>query len=265
VRDRVLWLVVSLAMLVGQAARAQDRFEIQVYDSETAPPNAFGLETHLNYFVQGTTVSDGSELPTNHVGHLTLEPHIGVASWSEVGAYLQFAIRPDAPQQGFDFAGVKLRWKLRLPRRHRGFGFAINFELSSVPQIFEATGLGSEIRPIVDFKWQRIWLAVNPIIGFDFFGADAGLPQFQPCAAFLVDVVYSFALGGEYYGGYGPLDRPLPAAAEVQRLFGVVQWEHAWFQAHAGVGYGFAAGEKWIVKAILSFDIDAAIHGNDRH
>jgi hypothetical protein len=260
VHARSLWLTLLVAIAWSAPARAQDRFEIQVYDSETAPPGAFGLETHVNVAASGTTLSEGTELPTNHVGHLTFEPHIGLASWCEGGAYLQFAIRPDEPAAGFDYAGVKLRWKIRIPRRIRGFGFALNFELSSVPRIFEAPGLGSELRPIIDFLWKGIWIAVNPIVAIDFFGPDAGLPQLQPAAAFMVDVVRPFAVGVEWYGGFGPINRPLPVSDQVEKLFGVVTWQRAWFGINAGVGYGFSGGEKVIVKTILSFDIDAALH-----
>src|SRR5206468_12741004 len=100
-------------------ARAQDAFEIQVYDAETAAPGQAGLENHIN-------------AGADAVGHFTLEPHVGLASWCEAGAYLQTAITSDR----FDYAGVKLRWKLRWPQRLRGFGVGINFEVSSVPKKF---------------------------------------------------------------------------------------------------------------------------------
>lgn len=248
-------LVVAVLLGLSRVAAAQDAFEIQVYDAETAPPGATGLEVHVNTVAAGvTTMSPDGELPSDHVTHLTLEPHVGLASWCEGGAYFQTAIRPDG---AFDYAGVKLRLKLRVPRRlARGlFGLAINFELSSVPRTYEATELGAEIRPIADVAWRRLYASVNPIVGFDFRGPDAGHPQLEPAATVLVRVLEGWQVGVEYYGAYGPIDRPLPAADQVHRLFAVSTYVHKWFGVHVGAGYGFSAGDRWIVKSIFSFDL----------
>src|SRR5438067_2491535 len=105
-----LLALVAVAGLPG-AASAQDAFEIQVYDAETAPPGEIGLETHLNSVLTGrrsTTLS--GEAPTHRVFHATLEPHLGVTDIFELGMYLQSAV---APGLGYDRAGSKARPKLR--------------------------------------------------------------------------------------------------------------------------------------------------------
>lgn len=249
----------ALAILVlvcgwARVAAAQDAFEIQVYDSQTADPGDFGLEVHLNYVASGVTTPSETELPSDRVAHLTLEPHVGLASWCEAGAYFQTALRPDG---SFDYAGVKLRLKTRVPHKvARGLvGLALNFELSAVPRTYEAAGLGGELRPIIDVAWKRLYASVNPIVTVGFFGADAGHPQLEPAATVLVSLVEGWAMGVEYYGAYGPIDRPLPAGAEVHRLFVVSTMSYKWFGLHVGGGYGFGAGDKWIAKAILSFDL----------
>ena len=246
--------VVVLLLLLPRAARAQDAFEIQVYDAETAPRGDTGFELHVNNAVVGVQQpSPEGELPSQRVTHLTLEPHVGLARWCEAGGYLQTAIRPDG---NFDYAGVKLRFKIRWPRRLRGLvGLALNFELSSVPREYEATQLGSELRPIVDVEWRRIYAAVNPILGIDFEGALAGHPQLQPAATVLLRALPGWQLGLEYYGAYGAIDHPAPAGEQVHRLFVVSTFEHKWFGFHIGAGYGFAAGDKWIIKSIFSFDL----------
>ena len=254
--------IVAVVCGLGRAALAQDAFEIQVYDSETADPGAFGLEVHLNYVAAGETEPAGSELPSDRVAHFTLEPHIGLARWCEAGAYFQTALRPDG---SFDYAGVKLRLKTRVPHKvARGLvGLALNFELSAVPRTYEATGLGGELRPIVDVAWKRLYAAVNPILGFDFFGADAGHPQLEPAATVLVAIVEGWAMGVEYYAALGPIDHPLPAAEQVHRLFAVATVSYKWLGVHVGGGYGFTAGDKWIAKAILSFDLASATGRTD--
>lgn len=229
---------------VPAIAHAQDQFEIQVYDSETAERGDVGLETHLNY------------MPNEPIAHLTLEPHVGLARWCEAGAYFQTALRPDGE---LDYAGVKLRFKARVPRKlaHGLVGLALNGELSSVPARYEASPLGGELRPVIDVEWRRLYASVNPILSFDFFGADAGHPQLEPAATLLLALVEDWRVGVEYYGVFGPIDAPLPADKQVHRLFVVSTLTYKWFGLHVGGGYGLAAGDKWIAKMILSFDFGA--------
>ncbi len=254
-------LAFLLVLAGARVAVAQDAFEIQVYDAETAPPGDTGLEVHLNYFAVGTPApTPEGELATDRVTHLTFEPHVGLARWCEAGAYFQTAIRPDG---NFDYAGVKLRFKARVPRRlGRGLvGLALNGELSAVPPTYDVSPIGAELRPIVDLSWRRLYASVNPILSFTFFGPDAGHPQLEPAATVLVSLVEDWAMGVEYYGAYGPIDHPLPPDQQVHRLFVVSTLAYKWFGLHVGGGYGFAAGEKWIAKTIVSFDFATARTG----
>jgi len=238
--------------LVPARALAQDNFEIQVYDSETAGPWHVGLETHLIYIATGTTASspDGQS-PTEHQFHLTFEPHVGIGTWVELGMYLQTALVPD---NGFEYAGVKLRCKLRLDEKLAGhIGLAINFEISSVPRRFEPNVWGSEIRPIIDGRWGLFYASINPIIDIDLNGINAGLPQFQPAAKVAFNIINSLALGAEYYGAFGPITKTLPLSESTNRLFVAVDFVSDYFDLNFGVGYGFTGSEQWLVKAILGF------------
>ena len=133
-----------------------------------------------------------------------------------------------------------------MPRKlARGLvGLALNFELSAVPRTYEATGLGGELRPIVDVAWKRLYASVNPILGFDFFGAYAGHPQLEPAATVLVAMMPGWAMGVEYYAALGPIDRPLPRSQEVHRLFVVSTLSYKWFGLHVGGGYGLGGGRQ---------------------
>ncbi len=250
-------LAAAAASLPCAAALAQDRFEIQVYDADTAAPGTTGVESHINVVASGTQQGSAEgELPTDHVTHIALEPHLGVARWCEIGGYLQAALRPDG---SMDYAGVKLRFKARLPRRYGRdlIGLALNVELSIVPRTYESSVYGSEVRPIVDLRWRRLYASVNPIIGFDLAGAQAGLPQLQPAAKLAVSMTTALALGAEYYGGYGPVTGLLPAAEQTHHLFAVLDYLHHIggrldLGVNFGVGYNLAgAGDQWVVKAII--------------
>ncbi|HEX4803325.1 MAG TPA: hypothetical protein VFV14_07425, partial [Myxococcaceae bacterium] len=193
----------AIAALFPLASFAQDKFEIQVYDSHIDPILAPRVELHLNYFPSGfrETSPDG-ELPTDHVARYTLEPQTGLTDWCEVGGYFQTALRPDGT---FDFAGVKLRFKAR-PRGELWHivGVALNTEVSYVPRGYEAQRWGSELRPIVDLRVGRFYASINPILSIDLAGHEAGIPQLQPAAKVSVDLFSGLAFGSEYYAGLGP-------------------------------------------------------------
>ena len=252
-------VVFALVVLAGGGtARAQDAFEIQVYDSGTAPPGGVGVEMHFNTVIVGDKQGEAPELATHHVSHLTLEPHVGIAEWCEAGAYIQTAIRPDG---GYDFAGLKLRFKARWPRKLAGIvGLALNGELSSIPQEYEPHRFGSEIRPIIDFTWKRLYAAVNPIVSIDLAGSHAGHPQLEPAAKLSVRAAKWLALGAEYYGAYGPVDHFDARDQQSNRLFGALDFDHDWgpfkLAVNAGAGYDFTGPDKVIAKLIVGFDYE---------
>jgi hypothetical protein len=249
-------LMVASGLGLGEA-RAQDRFEIQVYDSLTAPPGGVGVELHANVVADGTrSPSPEGELPTQSVLHLTAEPHLGLAPWTEVGCYLQTAVRDGV----FDWAGFKARWKVRLPRKLAGdrIGLALNMELSDVPARYEANVWGSELRPIVDLRAGRFYASINPIVAIDLAGPLAGHPQFEPAAKLALEVGAAIAVGLEYYGAIGPFDAPLPWSGQTHRLFAVLDWAHplghggAAVDLNVGAGYNLpGTGDRWVVKAIV--------------
>ena len=242
-----------LILMTAFEAQAQDRFEIQVYDSEVALPSEYGLELHLNHTLQGTRVgSPDRELPTQNLTHLTLEPHIGIASWCEVGGYFQTALESSGQ---FDYAGVKLRFKAKWPRKFfNHLGLSLNLELSDVPKKFEANQWGSELRPAIDGRWGRFYVSVNPIVGLDLVGELARRPQFSPALKSNVNLVSSLAVGIEYYAVLGAFSHFLPGPQQTHRLFGVLDWVTDYLDFNLGAGYGLtAANERWLVKAIVGF------------
>jgi hypothetical protein len=75
VRGRLLLLSV---LGVISAAKAQDLFEIHVYEYAPLKWHQYSFETHLNY------VAGGPAQPAET--HLSLEPTIGVALWRRLGS-----------------------------------------------------------------------------------------------------------------------------------------------------------------------------------
>ena len=237
-----------LLLFCAASARAQDAFEIQVYDASTAPPLTPGLEVHLNGVLHGSEQpSAAGELPTNHVAHATLEPHLGLTDWLEVGAYLQSALRPDGT---YDYAGTKLRLKARL--REPVFGWlrlALNGELSWIPAGYEAARHGGELRPILETRQGPIGLWLNPIVSFEFSGGFH--PELEPCAKAAWYLTDALSLGAEYYAALGPVDALLPLNEQVHRGFGVIDVATRWLDLNFAVGGG-SGSDSFIVKAIVA-------------
>ena len=238
-------------LLVSFAAAAQDRFEIQVYDSEVAEAGHVGLELHTNYVFSGTrTTGPEGELATERVLHATLEPHVGVFGWGELGGYLQGALRPGG---AFDYAGLKLRFKAKWPGKFLGdrLGLSINFELSRIPGAYEPNVWGSEVRPTIDLRIGRFYGSVNPIVAIDLQGAMGGRPQFEPAFKLAFFPRAELSVGAEYYAAFGPFNGFLPAAEQNHRLYGVVDFASDYFDFNVGVGRGFGTAERWVAKAIF--------------
>ena len=160
----------------------------------TAAPGTAGLEIHLNHFFQGTTTpSPQGEVPTEHLTHLTFEPHLGITPWWELGCYLQTVLRPDGH---WDSGGFKLRTKFRWPESLGPVRLALNIEVSRVSKLYEADGWGSELRPIVDARWGPLYVSFNPIVDIPLAGGDAWKPEFQPAEKVSLDLEPHLGGGG---------------------------------------------------------------------
>lgn len=240
--------VAATVLGVPAVARAQDAFEVQVYDAATAPRGEAGIEAHLNQHV--ITGAAGET-------HLTLEPHYGLTDWAELGGYFQTAMTTGGD---LAYAGVKLRLKLRRPGRvwQDRIGLAINGELSAVPSRFEPQVWGSEIRPIIDLTDGVVYASINPILTVDLRGELAGHPQLEPAAKLAVQLREIVAIGAEVYGAFGPLDDL--GSEHASRLLGVVDLTGDWWDLNLGIGYGWGSPDHVIAKLILGLH-PAVDHG----
>ena len=242
----------AATLLVAPRARAFDPFEIQVYDGTANAPGEGGLELHTNTVPKGQKTAEAPELPSHHVTHATLEPSIGVTRSLELGGYLQTALQPGGPYQ---FAGAKLRAKLVTPEGwHEHLRFGVNFELSALPETYEADHYGGEIRPIA--AWEDAgWIAAfNPIVSFGLRGQSwRDGPAFEPAFALYRKVLDLYSFGVEYYGSIGPMASPKPARDQLHYVF--MAWNVYVFdqwEINLGVGGGLTpASDGMVLKSIL--------------
>jgi hypothetical protein len=252
----------SATLFAAAPARAQDAFEIQVYDAEINAPGQASLQVHLNATPSGRRDARYSgELAPRGSYHVTLEPALGVADWFEAGGYLQLLGGPGAPLR---YGGAKLRAKVATPER---LGWpvrlALNFEVSAIPRIAEPSTWGSELRPIVSWEGDCLSLSFNPILGMPLSGEGSGRVDFAPAAKVAVNTQAGFGLGLEYYTGLGELAQGLLPLSEQFHLLvfafdllepahGDKKAESPW-QLNAGVGFGLTSGTdpSVVIKAIV--------------
>jgi hypothetical protein len=251
----IIALAVGAALAVAApAARAVDPFEIQVYDGSINAPGVAGIELHANTIASGHRTAAPPELPPHHQSHFTLEPALGLTPWWEVGAYLQTSLQGGGD---YRFAGVKLRSKFMWPSPpSERLRVGVNVEISRLPEAYDASRWGAEMRPIIGWTSARgkIALAFNPILDVSLAGPDR-TPAFEPAlsAAYVIDNLLS--VGIEYYADLGPIDGWLPIEEQEHYLFEVINvlaWKGV--EINLGIGEGLTAGSNdFVAKTILGF------------
>lgn len=259
-RAGLAFVIVVTGLAAGSSASAQDIFEIQVYDSEVAAPMRPGIETHMNVLLTRDVVTDpAGELPTNRVGHITWEPHLGLTRWAELGMYFITAIRPEGR---YDVAGGKLRLKLRWPTRLGGglVGLALNQEVGVMAPEYEASRFAWEIRPVIDLRWRWFYASVNPILSVPLRGAEAGHVEFEPAVKLAFSPRPWLALGAEYYAGLGPLFTFSAVPDQRHWLFAAVdlsgETRAVSWAVNLAVGHGLVGPEDWLFKVIVGIDLN---------
>jgi hypothetical protein len=251
-----------VALALPSEALAQDKFEIQVYDTEIASPGRFAIQLHTNYTIRGRAEPDyAGEIAPNHVARFTLEPALGITEWLELGAYLQALI---SPAEGLRYAGVKLRTEFVVPQRLQfPLELGLNVEVSLLPKAAEPETWASELRPIIGWSNDYFFAYVNPIVDAALNGPHPLRPELAPCAKVGYNTQLGFGLGLEYYAGLGAFAEGfLPWSEQQHLLFAVFdllrpareQPAPAGWELNAAIGRGLTRGtdQRWIAKAIIS-------------
>jgi len=138
----------ALLALTAACARAQDPFEIHVYEYETLSPLRFTLEQHLNYWAMGSKEFDGSVAPTNDQLHMTYELTGGITNQISLGV---MQLNGVIPGTGFEYAGWRVLPHFYAPKSwHLPLDLGLVAEFSFVRPQFLADTRHVEIRPILE-------------------------------------------------------------------------------------------------------------------
>jgi hypothetical protein len=249
VRNYFLLLVLGLLCL---PLWGQDNYEIQVYGSDTVEPRTTMVEFHTNFTVNGSkSIINGVE-PTNHAVHGTIEITQGFNDWFETGFYIFTSARSGA---GWDWVGDHIRPRFRIPEKwHWPVGISLSNEIGYQRRSFALDTWTWEIRPIMDKKLGRWYLAFNPTLGKSLHGENASKGfEFSPNVKVSYDFSKVVSGGLEYYGATGPVGSFDPIAEQQQQFFPSIdlnvspEWE-----LNFGMGIGVTRStDHLIIKGII--------------
>ncbi|GGA98151.1 MULTISPECIES: hypothetical protein [Mucilaginibacter] len=246
------YLCLLILVFYALELKAQDNYEIQVYGSETVEKGKTMFELHSNYTLNGSKTVTSGELPTNHVVHETIEITHGWTTWFETGFYIFNSIG-DAGRTAY--VGSHIRPRVAAPSSWNWpVGVSISTEFGFQKSAFSANTSTLEIRPIVDKKWNKLYISLNPTLEKSFKGPDQNRGfTFSPNVKGSYDVTKAVALGLEYYGSTGPFFHYDPIKQQDHQLFVATdlnvdpKWEF-----NGGIGYGFTSNsDRAIVKIII--------------
>jgi hypothetical protein len=246
------YLLLLVIVFIGLKASAQDNYEIQVYGSETVEKGRTMVELHSNYTFNGSKTTIDGMLPTNHVDHETIEITHGWTPWFETGFYFFNSIGSDGRTA---YVGSHIRPRVAAPEAWKWpVGVSLSMEFGFQKAAFDPNTSSLEIRPIIDKKWNKLYLSLNPTLDKSFKGPDQNKGLiFSPNVKGSYDVTKVVALGLEYYGNTGPFFHYYPIHQQDHQLFLATDLNFSpdW-EFNAGPGYGFTSNaDKFIIKMII--------------
>jgi hypothetical protein len=248
-RGTLLCLLVCAPML-----RAQDPFEIHIYEYEPLKLNEYSLEAHLNFVTQGTPLRDGTLLPTEHQTHLTIEPTFGLSENFALGFMFLNAWEPGYSPQ---FAGWRLLPHLYAPESWRlpfKLGFVAEFSFQKTR--YEDNSRRAELRPILDREFSRWEVVFNPVFERAMHGPGTAHGwNFEP--AMLVRWKREkFSPSIEYYGEVESINRRPHAQPEVHQMFVGGDWKAGpIFSINMGLGFDLGSrGPGVVLKSRFEWD-----------
>jgi len=246
---------VLACLLVASRAftlRAQDNYEIQVYEAETLAPRTTMIELHSNFTLDGRKQIDGRLWPTEDALHETLEITQGLTPWFETGFYVFTSARSG---QGWQWVGDHIRPRVRAPETwHLPVGLGLSAEVGYQRPEVSVDAWTLEVRPIIDKQIGQWYVALNPALERTLRGPSVSRGvEFSPAGTVGYDASKAVNLGLEYYGSWGPMSGFDPIQAQQHQIFAVanLNLDPAW-ELNAGFGEGFTRStDHLIFKMIL--------------
>ena len=245
--------LLSLSLICCREARAIDFYEIQIYDTDTAPVGNLELELHSNSVTTATGAQAKEAMDVYQV-HETVEGTFGVLRWLEIGQYFCTAV---FPADGYQYAGSRSKIHFGIPQTFEWpVQFGGNIELDYMRRQAEENPMTLELRPIIGGSYGPFRLVANLALEKPFRGPQThdGF-QFDPSGEVVYQLNKWVAPAVEYYGDMGPI-QPLPSLQDQQHF--IVPALNFYLlpklELNLGVGVGLTnASEGVFVKSIVGW------------
>lgn len=240
-----------LALLCANPAALAAPHEINVFDEHLEEPGEVELEMHVNYARGRNTPDFASEIPPDKVWRVMPEIVFGLKGNSEIGLHLP-AQRDASGKYHAD--GLRLRFKHMRPREETQRWFAgFNVEWGYDRPHLSEDRHNFELRGIFGRRDEHWLVAFNPILAWVIKGANkSGKPDFEASLKVMREVGNDFALGVEFYNGFGRLDNFAPRREQDRMLFFALEYEGKGWEINFGVGFGLTpVSDDRVVKAII--------------
>ena len=253
INARLIFVIVALiGMLFSENSVAQENYEIQVYASPTVSKDTTMVELHSNFTFDGEKNIVKDVLPTNHILHETIEITHGFTDWMELGFYIFTAI---GDNNRTSYVGSHIRPRVMAPAKWNWpVGVSISAEAGYQKLQYSEDDWTLELRPIIDKKFNKLYLALNPTFDKSLRGINQKTGFiFSPNIKISYAVTSKISPGIEYYGSIGPLNFISPYQQQQHQIFltADINFSAKW-EFNMGYGFGFTEStDRSIFKIIL--------------
>ncbi len=211
----VLALCIVAMLVAARPSHAIDFYEIQIYDTDTAPVAHLTLELHSNTTTTATGYLAKSQIDVHQI-HETLEATYGVVRWLEVGQYFCTAKLSNGD---YEYSGSRTKVHFGIPQTFEWpVQFGGNIELDYMRHAAEENPMTLELRPIVGSSFKGFRVVANFVFEDPFSGPGAHRGfQFEPQGELVYKLNDWLSPAVEYYADMGSI-QPLPKVQEQQHF-----------------------------------------------
>jgi hypothetical protein len=242
-----------LFTLAAVSASAQDLFELEVFEFETASAGEYDVELHTNVMSRGGVVP-ASAAGDHRPAHISIEVGRGWTDRFETAIFVQTA--PFGSAGSARFAGGHVRSKARLgtlpslPLR-----IAVSAEYAFNRTAFDHERQTLEVRSILDYARGRLALIANPGVEVVTHGSGEGLdPVFDVSAKAGWRLMERLTVAADYFSAAATTRHLQPEATSHHLLFvGVdVDLGGGW-ELGLSAGHCVTRNEPWLLKSVIGF------------
>jgi hypothetical protein len=238
--------------LTPATARAQDLFELEVFEYDSTPPGGYEIGFHTNGLLRG--IRSPTSAAANHRPiHLSVEIARGWTNRLETAVFIQTA--PFGSTGSIRFAGGHLRGKVRLGELS-ALRVAVSAEYTFNRAVLDRELQTLEIRPILDFAQGRLSLAVNPSLEIvtrdsDGQGIEPVLDVSARAAWRLVDRV---AIATDYFSAAATSRHLQPEPNAHHLLFAGVDLDiGTGWELGISAGHCVTKREPWLLRSVVAY------------